>query len=198
MARSRSATAGLGQTQVAEASSRFFPGEDPRHASGKRIDTEQEILQGLIKLIWRATSPKAAAAFPAGGFWSFLKPTMSIPGWTVPCYHQGCPRLLTCTPKRSLNVQQVPADTQGTSGSGTLLVDRARGQAGICIIPPASTREPCGSYVRFDPAGISHRLTQPSVSHSPFIRDYVTRKLNSNTEHYLNQSLNLAGYTNLF
>lgn len=61
-----------------------FPPERTRDTSGKRADAEQEIPQGLIKLICRATSPKAAAAFPAGAFWSFLKPTMSIPGWTAP------------------------------------------------------------------------------------------------------------------
>lgn len=168
-----------------------FPPERTRDTSGKRADAEQEIPQGLIKLICRATSPKAAAAFPAGAFWSFLKPTTSIPGWTALCSRQGCPRWPQRKPERAAGT------CWNTGDKWTLLVDRARGQAGICIIPPASAHECCGSFVHFDPTGIPQSLTQPSVSYSPFIRDYITRKLNSNTENDLNRSLNVARYTNL-
>lgn len=133
-----------------------FPPERTQDTSGKRADAEQEMLQGLIKLICRATSPKAAAAFPAGAFWSFLKPTASIPGWTAPCSRQGCPRRPQRKPERAAGT------CWNTGDAWTLLVDRARGQAGICIIPPASTHEHCGSYARFDPVGISHSHRSPT------------------------------------
>ena len=124
----------------------------------------------------------------------------------------GAPRLPTRTLKGSANIRQTrtgkahlawrhlsltepdhrPAPTLSAQGEGRPADKPSPWHPRASLVQPAL---PTAALIpRFN--SFCHRLTKLLIFHSRFIHNYITRKLNSVTENYLNQLLNLAGYVN--
>lgn len=106
---------------------------------------------------------------------------------------------------RRKHKRSTDTDRQGTSRLETFSTNRAWPATRLQTFPPAPrARPPRASLAQpalptaasIPRSFFCYCLTKLLIFHSRFIHNYITRKLNSITENYLNQSPNLAEYVN--